>query len=61
MQEYRAYLIGPDGHIQSRVDLVCENEGEARERVKQYVGSCYVELWQRDKLIVRFKGKEPPK
>ena len=28
--------------------------------MKQYVGSCYVELWQRDKLIVRFKGKEPP-
>jgi hypothetical protein len=23
MQEYRAYQIGPDGHIQKRIDLRC--------------------------------------
>jgi len=26
MNEYKAYLIGPDGHIQSRVDLICEHD-----------------------------------
>jgi hypothetical protein len=58
MQEYRAYLIGPDGHIQNRVDLVCENEDEARERVKQYLGECVVELWQLGRLIERFQRKK---
>ena len=29
MQEYCAYIIGPDGHILNRIDLRCENEDEA--------------------------------
>ena len=24
MQDYRAYIMGPDGHVQNRVDLQCE-------------------------------------
>jgi hypothetical protein len=46
--DYRAYLIGPDGHIQSRVDLVCEHEEVAKERAKQLVDGHDVELWQLD-------------
>jgi hypothetical protein len=33
MPEYRAYLIGPDGHIVKRVELVCTDE-VAREQAK---------------------------
>jgi hypothetical protein len=29
MPEYRAYIIGPDGHIQNRIDIVCEEESTA--------------------------------
>jgi hypothetical protein len=47
--DYRAYLIGPDGHIQSRVDLVCEHEEAAKERAKQLVDGRDVELWQLDR------------
>ena len=35
MQEYRAYIIGPDGHVQSRVDLRCKDVAEAFEQAKQ--------------------------
>ncbi len=37
MQEYRAYLIGPDGHITGRVDLICETETTAKQQAKQLV------------------------
>jgi hypothetical protein len=30
MEEYRAHVIGPDGHIINRVDIRCSDEKEAR-------------------------------
>ena len=30
MEEYRAYVIGPDGHIINRVDIRCSDAKEAR-------------------------------
>ncbi|MGY2907730.1 hypothetical protein ACVWVY_006751 [Bradyrhizobium sp. URHC0002] len=29
MQDYRAYIMGPDGHVQNRVDVQCNDEAEA--------------------------------
>jgi hypothetical protein len=52
MRDYRAYFIGPDGSITGRVDLVCADDDDARERAKQLVSSQPVE-----RLIERF---EPP-
>jgi hypothetical protein len=37
MPEYRAYIIGPDGHIQQRFDLPATRELEAREQAKRLV------------------------
>jgi hypothetical protein len=54
MEEYKAYLLGHDGRVQSRVDLVCENEGAARERAKQLAQDCNVELWQGDRKIAEY-------
>jgi len=34
MQEYRAYLMGPDGHVTHRIDLICADENAAKERAK---------------------------
>lgn len=31
MQDYRAYLLGPDGRIKNRIDLVCENDEAAKQ------------------------------
>jgi hypothetical protein len=34
MEENRAYVIGPDGHIINRVDIRCSDEKEARRLAK---------------------------
>ena len=30
MEEYRAYVIGPDGHVVNRVDIRCSDAKEER-------------------------------
>jgi hypothetical protein len=55
MQGYRAYLIGPDGHVQKRVDLHCQDEAEAVSQAKQLVDGHDVELWRLDQKIETFK------
>lgn len=55
MQGYRAYILGPDGHVQERVDLDCPDEAEAIEQAKRLVDSHDVELWQLDRKIETFR------
>ena len=54
MQDYRAFILGPDGRVQASVSLLCRNEGEAIEAAKQIVDGHDVELWRRDRKIERF-------
>lgn len=56
MQEYRAYILGPDGHVRDRVDIVCDDDETAKEKAKQLVDGQDVELWQRDRRIAEFKA-----
>ena len=58
MNEFRVYLIGSDGHIKSRVDLICEHEEAARERAKQLVDGHDVELWQLGRKIATFSRNQ---
>jgi hypothetical protein len=57
MQEYCAYIIGPDGHFLSRIDLHCADEGEAKECAVRLVDGQNVELWQGDRRIAEFKRR----
>jgi len=54
MQEYRTYILGRDGHIQSRVDIICANDEAAKKQAKQLVDGHDVELWQLDHRIAEF-------
>lgn len=58
MQDYRAFLIGPDGRIADRYDLWCSDDEDAKERAKQLVDGHDVELWHRDHKIATFKRNE---
>jgi hypothetical protein len=51
MQDYRAYIIGRDGHVQRRVDIQCVDVTEAVRLAKQLVDGHDVELWQSDRRI----------
>lgn len=55
MDEYRAYIIGPDGHITNRIDLLSRDENEARRLAKVAANGFAVELWQADRFIERFE------
>jgi hypothetical protein len=55
MEEYCAYVIGPDGHIINRVDIRSPDEKEARRLAKIAVDGHAVELWQADRFIERFE------
>ena len=55
--DYRAYLLGPDGHVQNCVELRCGDEAEAIRLAKQLVGDRDVELWLLDRRIETFKRR----
>ena len=56
--DYRAYIMGPDGHVQNRLDVQCNDEAEAIRLAKQLVDRHDVELWQRDRKIAKFERKK---
>ena len=56
--EYKAYTLGPDGHISSRIDLICHNDTEAKERAKQLVDQLSIELWRGERFLGLFKPKQ---
>jgi hypothetical protein len=59
MEEYKAYLIGPNGLIVSRIDLMCEDENTAVvEQALQLAGDCAVELWYGDRKITEFPAHQ---
>jgi hypothetical protein len=60
MQDYRVFVIGPDGHVQDRIDLWCATEDEAKDRAKQLVDGHDVELWHRDHKIATFWHRAAP-
>jgi hypothetical protein len=51
MLEYRAYLIGRNGHIVHRVDLLCDDDEAAKVRAQLLVDIHTVELWQGGRLV----------
>lgn len=59
MSDFRAYVIGPDGHITLRIDLnECADEAEATKRAKQLVDGHDVELWEAARFIERSRHHE---
>jgi hypothetical protein len=51
MQDYGAYIVGPDGHIRDRVDMHATDDGEAIKLAEQLVDGHDVELWQLGRKI----------
>jgi len=52
MPEYRAYLVGPDGHFVGFEPLVCADDAKAIEKAEQLVDGDDVELWNGGRLVV---------
>ena len=56
MKGYRAYLLDREGHVKSRVDLYSEDDETAKEKARALVDRHDVELWDRGRLIAKYKS-----
>jgi hypothetical protein len=52
MPEYRAYLVGHDGHFVGFEPLVCPDDTAATEQAKSLVDGHDVELWSGARLVI---------
>ncbi|MBB4428408.1 hypothetical protein GGD66_006995 [Bradyrhizobium sp. CIR48] len=57
MEEYAAYMLGPDGQIVHRVNIVCADEDTAKKRAHQLAKDCAVELWQGARKIAEYPAR----
>jgi hypothetical protein len=57
MAEYRAYVIGADGHFIRVVELVCTDDETAKEYTRQLADGHDIELWAGDRKVTAFKHK----
>jgi hypothetical protein len=51
MPEYRAYVVGDDGHFNGYEPLVCADDVEAITKAKVLSERCSVELWRGPRLV----------
>jgi hypothetical protein len=54
MPDYRAYLIGSDGHFYKSVVLEAPDDAAAIVSARNLVDGHDVELWQRDRKIGKY-------
>jgi hypothetical protein len=57
MADYRAYVLGEDGHFVRSVELVCPDDDTAKEYARNLVDGHDVELWQGERKIETFMRK----
>jgi hypothetical protein len=60
MQGYRAFIIGLDGHVENCVEIMCEDDAEAKRLAKMLVDRRDIELWQRARRIETFRYVPDP-
>jgi hypothetical protein len=62
MAEYRAYIMGEDGHIRSYRAVVCDGDADAMVWAKQLFDGNDIELWSGGRVVIRFNhaGVGPP-
>ena len=53
MPEYRAYIVGEDGHFIGYEPMVCANDSEATEKAKRLADRGPVELWSGPHMVTR--------
>ena len=50
MPEYRAFIVGLDGHFSGFEEMFCDDDGKAIERAERPVDGHDVELWNGARL-----------
>jgi hypothetical protein len=53
--EYRAYIVGLDGHFMRFEALICRDDGEAIAKAKRILDGHDIELWNGTRFVTRLK------
>jgi hypothetical protein len=56
MVEYRAYIVGADGHFASYRAFICNDDSNAIIWAKQMVDGHDVELWSGERFVKRLSS-----
>jgi hypothetical protein len=56
MAEYRAYVVGEDGHFAGFEGFACRDDDEAVAKAKRLVDGHDIELWSGERFIVRLQA-----
>jgi hypothetical protein len=59
MAEYRAYIVGNDGHFAIFELFTCNDDNEAVAKAKRLVDGNDVEVWSGERFIVRLTPEDP--
>jgi hypothetical protein len=54
--EYRAYVVGPDGHFIGTHSFVAEHDDAAFEHARRWIDVYDVELWSGARLVAKLKS-----
>jgi hypothetical protein len=54
IKHYRAFQIDPDGHVFGCVNLVCNDDEQAKREAAALVQAHRIELWRLDRRIAQF-------
>ena len=60
MAEYRAYIVGKDGHFIGFEALTCADDAAAIEKAKDLVRDHGVELWSGPRMVIRLERNLGP-
>lgn len=54
IRHYRAFQIDPDGHVFGCINLVCDDDEQAKREAASLVLAHRIELWRLDQRIAQF-------
>ena len=58
MAEYRAYVVGDDGHFIGFEPMICRDDGEAVAKARRLVDRHDVEVWNCERFVLKLEAKE---
>ena len=58
IKHYRAFQIDPDGQVFGCINLVCDDDEEAKREAAALVLAHRIELWRLDRRIAKFDAPQ---
>ena len=58
IKRYRAFQIDPDGQVFGCINLVCDDDEEAKREAAALVLAHRIELWRLDRRIAKFDAPQ---